>query len=519
MKSPLRLSRVAGIFAAVGVVLGSFAAPPARAAVVFGPCPADSVTPDTGVRCAVLTVPMNHADPDGPRIEITISKIAATGERRGAVFANPGGPGADALDFWASRGRSLPAELTAHYDRFAVQPRGLRWSTPLTCGRSAADPDGDSSSLWEACESAHPAYPATITTEQTARDMDAVRAALGLDRIDYLGISYGTYLGAVYATLFPERVDRMILDSIVHPDWVWTEEFARQQTAGKQRMDDLFAWIAEHDNTYHLGGTPLQVYRTWVDLVEKQGGGWYANLTPPPAGSGDLPGNLPAPLAELVRKGVDGGVEQLGKLRNMMRVLAGGGRSENVPLVGATRVATHTRAYWPAFATAMAEAHADPADISRLLAIEGATGSDPSGRTVFSAITCNENAVPARPERLLSAVATLGSGGDVMDARADLVRAGIACTGWEPQTRPVPIGGAGLRIPPLLLHSRHDPLTDYEGGPAMARALGGSLITVQGGDHGTFGRGNAAVDAPVMTYLETGLVTAHTAQEAPIPRR
>ncbi|WP_245551242.1 alpha/beta hydrolase [Nocardia paucivorans] len=519
MKSPLRFLRIAGICAAVGVVLGSLTTPSARAEVVFGSCPEGSVTPGTGVRCAVLTVPMDHARPDGPRIEITVSKIAATGERRGALFANPGGPGADALDFWASRGSVLPAELATHYDRFAVQPRGLRWSTPLTCGMSAADPDGEDTSLWEACESAHPGYPATITTEQTARDMDAVRAALGLDRIGYLGISYGTYLGAVYATLFPDHVDRMILDSTVHPNWVWTEQFARQQTAGKQRMGDLFTWIAEHDDTYHLGATPLQVYRTWVELVEKQGGGWYANLTPPPTGSGDLPGDLPEPLAGLVRKGVDGGVEQWGKLRNMMRVLTGGGRSENVPLLGATMVAIRTRAYWPAFATAMAEAHADPADISRLLAIEGVTGSDPSGRAVFSAVTCNENAIAARPDRLLSVFATLGSGGDAMDARADLVRVGIACSGWESRTRPVPIGGVGLRTPPLLLHSRHDPLTDYAGAPAMAQALGGSLITVQGGDHGTFGRGNATVDEPVLAYLETGRITAQTAQEAPIPRR
>ncbi|ONM46646.1 alpha/beta hydrolase [Nocardia donostiensis] len=521
MKNLLRLSRIAAALTAAGLVTGSLAAAPAQAAPEFGACPQGSVTAGRGAHCAVISVPMNYAEPDGPRIELTVSKIAATGQRRGVIFANPGGPGADALDYWANRYQRLPAELAAHYDRIAVQPRGLRWSTPLTCG--TGDPDregrpafGNRAAMKEACEAAHPGYLETITTETTARDMDAVRAALGLAKISYLGTSYGTYLGAVYASLFPDRVDRMILDSNVHPGWVWTEEFAQQQIAGKQRMDDLFAWIAEHHDRYRLGSTALQVYRNWVRLVVDQGGGWYANLTPPPASAGDLPGELPEPLAEIVRDGFNGSVEQTGKLQNLMRVLVTRGASEHGPLLGATAVATYTRAYWPVFATAMAEANTDPADIARLLAIEGATSSHPTGRFVFATITCNENATPARPERLITAATTLVSGGNAMDARADLVRSGISCGGWEPATTPVPISGAGLHTPPLLLQSRHDALTKYEGGPAMAEALGGTLITVEGGDHGTFGRGNPSVDGPVMQYLETGEVSVRSAEQAPL---
>ncbi|MEU6832025.1 alpha/beta fold hydrolase [Nocardia beijingensis] len=529
MVSTLRVSRFAAAVVAAGLLGGSIVTGVADAApgVAFGECPEGSVPADRGVRCAVVSVPMNYADPGGAKIELTVSRIAATGEREGVLFANPGGPGADALDYWARRSDVFPAPLAEHYDRLAVQPRGLRWATPLHCGASTKNANGQQVSLGggnrdeikKACDAAQPGYLDTITTENTARDLDAVRAALGLERIGYLGTSYGTYLGAVYAALFGDRVDRMVLDSNVNPDWVWTEEFAQQQVAGKQRLDDLFAWIAGHDGEYHLGDTALQVYRTWVRLAAGQGGGWYANLTPPPASIADLPGALPEPLAELARDGYTGSVEQLGKLQNLLRTLVSGGVSAQVPLLGATTVATYTRTFWPTFARAMADAAADPANVQRLRAIEGATSTDPTGRFVFSAITCNENAVAGRPELLGAAAGTIASGGNAMDARADLVRSGMACGSWKPVTKPVPITGARLRTPPLVLQSRHDALTKYEGGPAMAAALGGALVVVDGGDHGTFGRGNPAVDDAVLTYLRTGKVEVTQAAEAPIPAR
>ncbi|MBF6176199.1 alpha/beta hydrolase [Nocardia blacklockiae] len=479
----------------------------------FGACPDGAVTPDRGADCAVISVPRDYATPDGPRIELTVSRIRATGERLGTIFTNPGGPGADALDYWARRSPELPAELSEHYDRIAVQPRGLRWATPLDCGPAGRQDRGATKT---ACDTAQPGYVETVTTENTARDMDAVRAALGLDRIDFFGTSYGTYLGAVYASLFPQRVSRLVLDSSVHPDWVWNEQFAQQQLAGKQRLDDLFAWIAAHDGEYHLGATPLRVYENWVRLVVAQGGGWYANLTPPPASTADLPGELPEPLAQLARDGFNGGRDQIGQLQNLVRTLASGGMSAQVPLLAATAVATYTRSFWPTFARAMADANADPADTRQLRAIEGVAEINPTGRNVFSAITCNENAVPARPELLGSAAATVASGGNALDARADLVRSGVACADWDPVTTPITIADRGLATPPLVLQSRHDAVTEYDGGPAMAAALRGSLITVEGGDHGTFGRGNTAVDQAVLTYLRTGAVTIDHADQAPM---
>ncbi|MBB5914001.1 pimeloyl-ACP methyl ester carboxylesterase [Nocardia transvalensis] len=478
----------------------------------FGECPDGAVTPGGGAECAVVSVPRDYADAGGPRIELTVSRIRATGERNGTIFANPGGPGADSLDFWSRRSAGLPAEIGRHYDRVAVQPRGLRWATPLDCGANGKDRGATRA----ACDATQPGYVATITTENTARDMDAVRDALGLDRIDFFGTSYGTYLGAVYASLFPQRVDRMVLDSSVHPDWVWNEQFAQQQLAGKQRLDDLFTWIAQHDGEYHLGATPLRVYENWVRMVVAQGGGWYANLTPPPASTADLPGDLPAPIADLARDGFNGGRDQIGQLQNLIRALATGGTSAQVPMVSATAVATYTRSFWPTFARAMADASVDPTDTRQLRAIEDVAAPGATGRNVFSAITCNENAVPGRMELLAAAAATVASGGNALDARADMVRSGVACADWDPVTTPVAIADHGLPTPPLVLQSRHDAVTEYDGGPGMAAALRGHLITVEGGDHGTFGRNNPTVDQAVLTYLRTGKVTISHADQAPI---
>jgi pimeloyl-ACP methyl ester carboxylesterase len=98
-----------------------------------------------------------------------------------------------------------------------------------------------------------------MTTEDMARDMDSIRAALGQQQISYYGVSYGTYLGQVYATLFPHRVRRMVLDSVVDPDGTWYADNVDQDYAFQARMTAFFSWIASNDATYHLGTTEAAV--------------------------------------------------------------------------------------------------------------------------------------------------------------------------------------------------------------------------------------------------------------------
>ena len=102
-----------------------------------------------------------------------------------------------------------------------------------------------------------------MTTQDTARDMDAIRAAFGVSKINYYAFSYGTYLGQVYATLFPDRVRRMVLDSVVDPAGVWYADNVDQDYAFQGRMEAFFAWVAKYDDTYHLGSTAAQVQAAW----------------------------------------------------------------------------------------------------------------------------------------------------------------------------------------------------------------------------------------------------------------
>src|SRR6185312_7827402 len=107
-----------------------------------------------------------------------------------------------------------------------------------------------------------------MTTANTARDLDVVRAALGERKLNYLGVSYGTYLGAVYATLFPSHVRRMVVDSVVNPsrDQIWYQNNLDQDVAFEGRWNDWKAWVATYDSVYHIGNTPAKVQAQWEKL-------------------------------------------------------------------------------------------------------------------------------------------------------------------------------------------------------------------------------------------------------------
>ena len=108
-----------------------------------------------------------------------------------------------------------------------------------------------------------------ISTENSARDLDEIRAALGESKISYLGYSYGTYLGAVYATLFPDRVKRLVLDSVVDPRQVWYGSNLIQDATFDRRHRDFLRWTARHNRVYRLGSTEKAVSFAWYAMRER----------------------------------------------------------------------------------------------------------------------------------------------------------------------------------------------------------------------------------------------------------
>jgi pimeloyl-ACP methyl ester carboxylesterase len=233
--------------------------------------------------CTTLSVPVDYANPGGRRISLALDMIPATAPRsqqQGVLLVNPGGPGGSGLSLAAEVAQGLSPDVAAQYDIVGFDPRGVGSSVPaLSCDPGffagprpnyiPANPAAEQVLVNRAktyaadCGKRFGWLLPHMTTQDTARDMDAIRAAFGVSKINYFAFSYGTYLGQVYATLFPDRVRRMVLDSVVDPAGVWYADNVDQDYAFQGRMEAFFAWVAKYDETYHLGSTAAQVQAAW----------------------------------------------------------------------------------------------------------------------------------------------------------------------------------------------------------------------------------------------------------------
>ncbi|MGJ0204036.1 alpha/beta hydrolase [Leucobacter sp. gxy201] len=189
---------------------------------------ASGVEPD-GIACGAVTAPFDWNDPENEQtIELAVVRVLATGEPRGTLIGNPGGPGATGIDFMLGMA-AAPGfdQVLEHYDLLGFDPRGIGSSTPIDCDAGVSElPEIQ---LGE-CIAEHP-LTRTMGTVQVARDMELLRALQGAEKLDYLGYSYGTMLGATYASIFPERVGRMVLDSAENAEWASPIHSFEQQVA------------------------------------------------------------------------------------------------------------------------------------------------------------------------------------------------------------------------------------------------------------------------------------------------
>ncbi|RCV52169.1 alpha/beta hydrolase [Marinitenerispora sediminis] len=468
---------VAGALLAALAPAGTAAAAAPAAVLDWSSCTDLRVPAGEEVECATLEVPLDHDA--GPASQATariaLSRVPARGQRTGVLLVNPGGPGSPGREWAAATARRLPDDLRERYDVVGFDPRGTGASTPaVACdpghfapvrpdtvprGRAEARVLLDrAASYARACRSGSGELLEHMTTVDSARDMDAVRAALGVERIDFLGYSYGSYLGGVYATLFPRRVDRLVLDSVVDPDTPWYAANLAQSRALDAAADNFFAWIARHDAVYRLGGTGEQVRRRYFEVRAR--------------------------LAEHPLEGRFGPTEL-----------------ENTYVTAA-----YDSAYWPALAAALAgyASGEDPAALLEAGAAYGESAETDPTYGAYLATECTDSAWPRDP-------AVWRRDGRAAHAEAPF-------QGWNNTWYNAPCmfwpaaHGDWFQIDgsraagALLVQASEDGPTPLAGAHSMLRRFPAARLVVEEGgvSHGVSLRGNACVDEAVVQYLRDG---------------
>ncbi len=471
----------AGSGAAGGDGAGTTAVVPAASTLHWSQCSGQLA----GLECATLSVPLNYADPGGRKITLALSMMPATApaaRQQGVLLVNPGGPGEPGRSLASEVASGLSPQVAATYDIVGFDPRGVGGSVPaLSCDPGFFDevrPDyipasaaaeqvliGRAKAYAAGCEQRFGWMLPYMTTVDMARDMDQIRQAFGVAKISYYGVSYGTYLGQVYGTLFPDRVRRMVLDSTVDPTGVWYADNIDQDYAFQGRLDAFFAWTAKYDSAYHLGSTQAEVEAAYYKARGK-----------------------------LEKSPVDG---------------------SNGPLLGPDELddtfvlAGYLDSVWPAFAQALSQ-YAANGDGSLLLTQYSTWGTTSENTfAVYNAVECADANWPrnwskwqADTERVYKAAPF---------ETWDNLWFNAACAFWPVKgpAKPFTVDGAGLP-PVLMLQGTLDPATPYAGAQDAHRLLPSArMVVVEGG--GNHGQSletppNQCVQNYLNAYLATGAV-------------
>jgi pimeloyl-ACP methyl ester carboxylesterase len=441
------------------------------------------------MQCATLQVPLDYSHPNGRKITLALSRVPATApvsKRQGVLLVNPGGPGGPGLTLAESVAQGLDPSVASEYDIIGFDTRGVGASVPsLSCDPSFFSGDRpdyiptsaaeeqqniDRAKMYAAdCEKKFGWLLPYMTTENIARDMDSIRAALGQQKISYFAYSYGTYIGQVYATLFPHRVRRMVLDSTVDPQGAWWADNIDQDYAFQGRQAAFYAWVAKYDSVYGLGSTAAQVRQNWYAA--------RANLEAHP---------VPGPSG---------------------RPLIGPDEWDDTFLVGG-----YDNGFWPDLASAFA-AYLHNGSTSELLALYDQEGVQNENEfAVYNAVECADVNWPRN-------WATWNSVNSAVYKKApfeawDNAWFNAACAFWPVKGPATPLQIKGQGLPGILmLQGTLDAATPYAGAQVAHRLLPSArMVVVEGsGNHGQSlaDPPNTCVNSYLNNYLATGELPEH----------
>lgn len=445
----------------------------------------------SGFQCATMTAPLDYADPGAGDVKLAVARKLATGKGRplGSLLVNPGGPGGSAVNYLQTyAGIGYPADVRARYDMVAVDPRGVAGSEPVECldGRqmdayTQTDLTPDDQQERNALVAADTKFAAScgahsarllrhVSTVEAARDMDILRAALGDPKLNYVGASYGTFLGATYAGLFPHRVGRMVLDGAMDPS-LDARQMNLDQTAGFETAFQAFATDCVRHSDCSLGSrgtTPAQV----GDHLRA----FFRKLDAHPIPAGDADGR------------------KLGEALATTGVIA----------------AMYDQGTWEQLREALTSAmrHNDGAGLLALSDTyyeRGAGGHYSNLMMANAAVNCLD--LPSAftgPEQVEQALPAFEKASPVFGD--GLAWASLNCAYW-----PVKATGEPHRIeakgaaPIVVVGTTRDPATPYHWAQSLAHQLSsGRLLTYVGDGHTAYGRGSTCIDTAINTYLLGG---------------
>ncbi|MFM1966726.1 MAG: hypothetical protein RL134_2451 [Actinomycetota bacterium] len=429
-----------------------------------------------GFECASLVVPVDYTDPNGATLDIAVLRSPATGDARGSLVVNPGGPGSSGLEYARATSAIVTEEVHDAFDVVGFDPRGVGQSAPVDCSDDAGfdrlisiDGTPDSPAEIDALMGASALLECTapveglldhMSTADAARDLDVLRAALGEERLDYLGVSYGTHLGATYAALFPGRVGRFVLDGPLPAD-LDAEELTLGQARGFEDSLRRFVEYCAAEGDCPLGEDP----DAEVGLARLREVLEGLDAAPAPTGDPERPLTEAAAtyaiLMSLYR------VSDRPQLRDALASLVAG----------------------------------DGTPLQRMLDERIGRASDGSYRDnafdAFYAISCRDRVAPtdieASVDRLATAAPFLGE---------YLAWGNVPCASVTASPPPEPVG-----VPPtiLVVATTHDPATPFEWGEVLVAQLGDAVLLVREGDgHTAYREGSDCTDAVVDEFLIDG---------------
>lgn len=440
-----------------------------------------------GFQCAKVAVPLDYSNPRGASIKLAVTRLPATGKRLGALLTNPGGPGASGVDMVVGSAKTyFSSKMRAAYDIVGFDPRGVQRSDPVKClddaqmdasrqtsydlstaaGLKAAE--AETKTQTELCVKNSGPILAHVDTVSSARDMDILRAVVGDKKLNYMGFSYGTKLGATYAGLFPKRVGKFSLDGALDPS-LDIDQVSMGQAVG-------------FENALHA---------------------WAKNCL----GTKDCP----------VSGSVDAAVQQIRDL-NAVYTKTPQQTSEGRVVTGteftnAVAFAMYSTDLWEPLAGALKQAFAGDASGMLMLADyasdRGSDGKYSSNTAAaFTAINCLDYPMNSDTAHMRSDAAALEKASPTF---GDLLAySGLGCKYWPvPATgKPKPIAAPGAG-PILVIGTTGDPATPYPWAQSLAKQLdSGVLVTWKGNGHTAYGRANACLTSTVDKYFVDGTVPA-----------